>query len=41
MVKGNNLMGKGYFNKQNNFIIEYKNKKSGKKEYATFKTFKM
>lgn len=41
MVKGNNLIGKGYFNEQNNFIIEYKNKKSGKKEYATFKTFKM
>ncbi|WNW02588.1 hypothetical protein RRF68_03930 [Tenacibaculum sp. HL-MS23] len=41
IVEGNDFNGVGYFNKHGDFIIEYKNKKSNKLEYAIFETFKM
>ncbi len=41
IVEGNDFNGVGYFNNHGDFIIEYKNKKSDKLEYAIFETFKM
>ncbi|CAM1366758.1 hypothetical protein [Tenacibaculum soleae] len=41
VVAGNDFNGVGYFNSQGDFIVEYKDKKSDKLEYATFETFKM
>ncbi|CAM1333433.1 hypothetical protein [Tenacibaculum aestuariivivum] len=39
IVEGNDFNGVGYYNKNNNFVIEYKNKNSNKLEYAIFETF--
>lgn len=41
IVEGTDFNGVGYFNKYNDFIVEYKNKESNKLEYAVFETFKM
>ncbi|MCG8184080.1 hypothetical protein [Tenacibaculum piscium] len=41
VVEGNDFNGVGYYDKDNNFVIEYKNKKSNKLEYAIFETFKL